>query len=271
VLVNAAKALTDRPKSPSLGTRWRQPRAGENPFAMTEALWDASTRALIRALAVGQGSRCFEVGAGGGSIAKWLGNRVGLTGLVVATDLHPCSIDRIGCKSNVSVREYDVASSDPPEHDFDFALARLVVAYVGAQAIPRIAKVLRPGGTLLIEDYDWRQFHASPTAPAVQQAIELVLALMKTVGLDPSFGAELANHMNAARLAEVGTKSRTRRFRGGTPHAEFVRRVIDVPSTHLVGTGLLTPRDLASAHRELSDPSTTFVGPALVASWGTAP
>ena len=36
---------------------------------------------------MGPGTRCLEVGAGGGSVAFWLAEQVGQSGVVVATDL----------------------------------------------------------------------------------------------------------------------------------------------------------------------------------------
>jgi tRNA A58 N-methylase Trm61 len=54
--------------------------------AAEELLDDGTTRLLAR-LGVGAGWRCLEVGAGGGSIARWLANAVGPDGKVIATDV----------------------------------------------------------------------------------------------------------------------------------------------------------------------------------------
>jgi ubiquinone/menaquinone biosynthesis C-methylase UbiE len=46
------------------------------------------TKRRMSMLGVREGSRCLEVGAGGGSIATWLCDQVGVTGYVAATDIN---------------------------------------------------------------------------------------------------------------------------------------------------------------------------------------
>jgi len=46
------------------------------------------TERRMTALGIREGLRCLEVGAGGGSVAAWLCEKVGPTGRVVATDIN---------------------------------------------------------------------------------------------------------------------------------------------------------------------------------------
>lgn len=48
---------------------------------------DPPTIRHLETIGVSQGWKCLEVGAGAGSIAQWLSNRVGPTGKAVATDI----------------------------------------------------------------------------------------------------------------------------------------------------------------------------------------
>src|SRR4051812_14227124 len=77
-----------------------------------ESLFDASSRRLLADLGVGAGWRCLEVGAGAGGIARWLADRVGDTGRVVATDLDTRFLDGSG---NLDVRTHDVVTDDLDE------------------------------------------------------------------------------------------------------------------------------------------------------------
>jgi hypothetical protein len=52
-----------------------------------EELFDPGTIRQLDARGVAPGWRCLEVGAGGGSVAAWLGDRVAPDGSVLATDL----------------------------------------------------------------------------------------------------------------------------------------------------------------------------------------
>src|SRR5690242_1537222 len=64
------------------------PQAGQR-FTSLEALYDQVTFRHLAATGVGAGWRCLEVGAGGGSVARWLAHRAGPTGHVLATDINP--------------------------------------------------------------------------------------------------------------------------------------------------------------------------------------
>lgn len=51
------------------------------------ALWDPFTFRILDGVGVAEGWRCLEIGAGTGSVASWLCERVGGSGHVVATDV----------------------------------------------------------------------------------------------------------------------------------------------------------------------------------------
>ena len=55
--------------------------------SLMEEAQDPLTRRYLGDRGLQAGWRCLEVGAGGGSIARWLAERVGPSGHVVATDL----------------------------------------------------------------------------------------------------------------------------------------------------------------------------------------
>ena len=55
---------------------------------LLEEAHDPITRRRLSTLGVKPGSRCLEVGAGGGSIARWLGEQVTPSGAVVAVDIN---------------------------------------------------------------------------------------------------------------------------------------------------------------------------------------
>ena len=56
----------------------------------------------------------------------------------------------------VEVRRHDIARDDPPPGVFDLIHARLVLIWIPQrdEALRRMAGALRPGGWLLIEDFD---------------------------------------------------------------------------------------------------------------------
>lgn len=168
----------------------RQAEAGRR-FAALSALFDAATERHLRALGVGPGFRCWEVGAGGMTIPDWLAAQVGPTGTVIATDIDPAWLTpraapavetadspgrggplarrgRTGMSNSpgsggplagggpVRVLRHDVGTEEPPERDLDLVHARLVLTHVPQRdaALAAMVAALRPGGRLLLEEAD---------------------------------------------------------------------------------------------------------------------
>src|SRR6185437_12411661 len=100
------------------------------------------------------GWRCLEIGAGRGSMAVWLAQRVGTNGRVVATDVDTTSLNRLDL-SNLEVRRHDILSDSLDALDpgsFDLVCARPLLSWlVGKReaAMRRIVECLRPGGRII--------------------------------------------------------------------------------------------------------------------------
>jgi predicted O-methyltransferase YrrM len=76
---------------------------------LIEAEQDPQTFRYLDGIGVGAGWRCLEVGAGAGSVVRWLSERVGTEGRVVAVDLDPRFLGDL-CEPNVEVRRCDITS-----------------------------------------------------------------------------------------------------------------------------------------------------------------
>jgi SAM-dependent methyltransferase len=123
-----------------------------------------------------------------------LAQPVGTDGTVLATDIDPSWVGGVA-PDGVEVRRHDVAQDDPPEGGFDLVHARLVLMHVPdrGEAMRRMAAALRPGGHLLIEDFDVDlQPLACPdaTGPEHERAERIragFIALLVTRGVDRRF------------------------------------------------------------------------------------
>ena len=82
-------------------------------LAGIEATWDPGTRALLDSLGIGRGWRCLEAGAGGGSIATWMAERVGPEGSVLAVDLDTTLVERLAGEV-LEVRRHDLLRDELP-------------------------------------------------------------------------------------------------------------------------------------------------------------
>ena len=166
----------------------RASEAGQRFDSLAE-LFNPVTFRHLEALGIAAGWHCWEVGVGGTSIPEWLSSRVGPSGHVLATDIDVAWSQPLDA-GNVEVRQHDVAADDAPQGVSIVVHARLVLIHIPQRdlALKRMARALRPGGWLLIEDFD----------PAMQP-----LACVDVVGLEQ----RLANKVRAgvrALLAQRG-------------------------------------------------------------------
>jgi SAM-dependent methyltransferase len=132
-------------------------RAGEarDRFGALSPLFDPVTFRHVDMLGIAPGWQCWEVGAGGPSVPDGLATRVGPGGRVLATDLETRWLAG-RTMPQVEVARHDVVADPPPDGGFDLVHARLVLLHVPAreEALRTMVAALRPGGWLLVEDYD---------------------------------------------------------------------------------------------------------------------
>src|SRR5205807_3776967 len=87
-----------------------------------ETIFDPSSQAVLESLGLAAGWRCLDVGAGAGSVSRWLAEQVGPGGTVVAADIEPSLLRRLA-GPNVVVTEHDLAAGPFPESGFDLVHA----------------------------------------------------------------------------------------------------------------------------------------------------
>src|SRR5262249_1975171 len=121
----------------------------------------ARTRAALR---VRPGERGLDIGCGPGFLSCELAREVGPTGRVASIDASPEMLEaararaaREGLADRIEVASGDAARLDFPGGAFDFVVAVQVYLYVAEieQALGEAARVLRPGGRLVVVDTDW--------------------------------------------------------------------------------------------------------------------
>jgi SAM-dependent methyltransferase len=179
-------------------------------FDALSAVFDPVTFRHLDALGLAAGWRCWEIGAGGPSVPNELAGRVGPTGSVVATDIDTGWLSGwVG--AGVEVVRHDVAHDEAPGDGFDLIHARLVLLHVPdrEQALSRMVAALRPGGWLLVEDYDIDlQTMLCPDAHGPDQLLanrvkDAFRALLYDRGVDPMFGRRLPRLLRQHGLIDV--------------------------------------------------------------------
>jgi len=151
----AARALAERARIASetfrrQGADWDEMRALDLPAAAVEA-------ALLRLLPEGPLERVLDIGTGTGRLLELLAPRIG-TGIGIDASramlaLARARLSRPGLQ-HCTVRQADMYRLPFPDGAFDLAVLQMVLHYAEdpAAAVAEAARVLRPGGRLLVVD-----------------------------------------------------------------------------------------------------------------------
>lgn len=266
-------------------------------------VFDPGTIGQLEGVGVGPGWRCLEVGGGSGTMARWLCERTGPTGRVVATDLDTGILQSLRIPG-LEVRRHDIVHDELEEGAFDLVHTRLVLEHLPERdvALARMARALAPGGWLVVESFQLTPMSlastrrdggirwASLTLPALFRA---VLLLMRPAGLDGRLGHRLPAELARLGLVDVDAEGRAVFVRGGSPAASvatlsltrFAEILADLPATlsppapwtpagllhRLPPLRRLLARQLDSLKAVFDDEAVWAMGPVLVAARGRRP
>jgi SAM-dependent methyltransferase len=248
--------------------------AAAGRFTALSALFDPVTAAHLDRLGVRPGWRCWEVGAGGPSVPRLLAERVGPTGLVLATDIDTRWIGDPG--PPVRVLRHDVARDDPPAEGFDLVHARLVLSHLTRrdQALAQLVRALRPGGVLLIEDFDVAlqpMARLDPHHPEHHRANKIRAGfrdLLARRGVDLRYGRALPRLLAEHGLTDVAADA----YQAIALPAVDALEIANVTQTgdQLVADGHATEQDI-HAHLAALGAGVGLAVPPLVSAWGRKP
>jgi SAM-dependent methyltransferase len=210
-------------------------------LAGIESLWDPGSQRLLEDLRVGAGWRCLEVGAGGGSLVEWMAGR---GASVLAIDIDTRFVEPLAGEA-VEVRRVDIRTDELPHAEFDLVHARLVLEHLTErrQILDRVAAALRPGGWMVIEDYDWTGFGFEDDDPRFERVAGAIITFMQQAGFEPRYGRRLVADMAGAGLTEVRGEGRALVIDSHDRGFDFFRLSFESVRDVVVDAGLLSTED----------------------------
>jgi SAM-dependent methyltransferase len=274
-----AGAAADLVPAYRLAARGRE-EAEDERLGLLEQIFDPVSRR--RRDLVQPGWRCLEVGAGRGSMAVWLAERVGASGHVVATDVDVTYLERLDLP-NLEVRQHNILDEpldvlDPGS--FDLVCSRALLFWLAGRAedaLRRMMECLRPGGWLVDEDGDWG------TPGPVDPSHPLYSGYHRAFGdgqwwvargYDPLFGRRLPALFERCGFENIRHEARAEIVRGGSPWARWWRESLDVIRASGLAAGSLTEapeREHAELTAPCGDPSAWIMSGLWHACWGQRP
>ena len=244
---------------------------------LIEQFNDPSTLRHLDAIGVAEGWRCLEVGAGAGSVTRWLSQRVGPAGKVVAVDLDVRFLGDISAQ-NIEVRRCDITQDPIEPSSYDLVHARNVLAHLRdpVSVLRRLAAVVKPGGWLVIEDVDNGTVEAADPAHPFAAAFDLcaqarIEFLLASGMMDLRYGRTLPVHMEQLDLIDVGNEAVALVGPGHSPMSQLMIQSFRPMDDAMVANKVVGQSDVSDAQRALEDPLFLYRSGLLVAAWGRKP
>ena len=228
---------------------------------------DPVSQAVLLQLGLSVGWRCWEIGAGRGSMAAWLAGQVTARGSVLASDIDIGGLAGMD-HANVVVVRHDLERDDLPATGFDLIHARLVLEHlrVPAATIRRLATALHRDGWLVLEDADGLHFDAEPTAAALSAIADPWHQAALAAGWDPGYGRHLVTDLQHAGLDRVAGRTHRSYEPGGAAWA-VAQMGLDRMRDQIHRAGA-SQDDIDSALAALADSGRVIIGSPIVTAWG---
>jgi SAM-dependent methyltransferase len=238
-------------------------------------LFDPGSHRALDAAGITPGWHCLEVGGGGGGIARWMAQRVGPTGSVLCTDIDPRHIAPSGLP-NLHVVRHDAVRDALPERQFDLAHARLVLLHIPERAavLQNMVAALKPGGWIVIEDFDTGSVQPDVAANPRELRIETAEAMrqfMMRGGVDARFGRTLYGRFKGLGLTDISTEGRVTMWDRTNGGAELMRINFEQVGGKMIAAGLVSSEQLKADLHRLDDPAFVTPSPIMWATIGRKP
>ena len=234
-----------------------------------ETVFDPASRKRILATGLTTGWRCLEVGAGAGSIMRWMADIVGESGSVVAVDVDTRFLTN-PLPSNVELLKEDIRYLQLEKHSFDLIHARFVLIHIAdfPVALSQMLSLLKPGGWLVIEEPDFSAARAivgnSEALKSVNRVNQAILQMFANKGLDYALGVKLPAICQRLGLQNLSVENDTPLSNGGFGIATVMKMSARQLAENYIATGQATDYDIEQYCLFADDPSTWAIYHATV-------
>jgi len=245
-------------------------------------LLESATRQIFREAGLETGMRVLDVGSGAGDVAFLAAELVGVSGIVIGTDIAAAAVAAATRSAEerglarVSFREGDAAelTFDQP---FDAVVGRYVLLFQAdpAELVRKIARHVRPGGLVIFHEPDWVGTRSIPPAPTYDRCCEWIRETFRLAGTDSNMAGKLFTTFIRAGMGPPQMRMQTF-IGGGAASVTFLEAVADLirtlrPKMEQLGVAALSDADVETLAERLMHEATNnesvIVGRAEVGAW----
>lgn len=231
-----------------------------------ERAFDPLSQAVFDQLDLPGKPAILDLGAGAGSLARWLSKRYP-NATVTATDIDTRFLTNI---PRIRVMTHNAATDDFPAASFDVVHIRALLCHLTEREdiLTRAITWVRPGGWLVIEDVSLRPslIAANPVFRKVAQAG--VTLLEQSIGSDMLWADTLPGQLRDRGLSNVGHCTFEGRIGDNSPADAFWAATTAQAGPALLKLKLLTQDDLDAMARLRDDSAFTAAALTFVSARG---
>lgn len=251
-------------------------RAGEvERLRLQNEAWAPDTAAMLDAIGVAPGWHCLDLACGPGGITDVLAERVGANGKVTGLDGDRdfLEIAKGWGPEGVDYIYGDAYETGLPDASFDMVHMRFIASTAGApdKLITEALRILKPGGTLAMQEATFSTLRCYPPHPAWDGLIDLFSASFPGHEGEP-IAHQLYRKLRAAGCQDVHYRPCVVGTRSGDPWQDYLPATVESLRGPLLSRNIIEEEKLdtllSECRQHLSDPDTVFSSVTCVQVWG---
>ncbi|MET8449045.1 class I SAM-dependent methyltransferase [Streptomyces sp. NPDC005209] len=233
--------------------------------------YDDVTMARLRALGVGPGWRCLDVGAGTGTVSRRLLDEARVTS-VLAVDRDVRFLTERPAPG-LDVLEADITAPDFVHGRFRLVHARFVLMHLPERdrLITALAELLEPGGVLMLSDAVDLTSDRTPSTPYTAVMRAMWQGLRATIGTDVSWVPSYPHLLRRAGLSRVAAEIHVPPLLPRSPISRFWADTWERSRAAMLATGQVDDADVDGAVRYLGSDECAALSAGMLTAWGWKP
>jgi SAM-dependent methyltransferase len=244
-----------------------------------------ATEAVLRAAGIGGAMRVLDLGTGLGHVAFMVADLLEAGGSVLGVDqaerlLEVAERRRAAAGAeNIEFVHADARAfraSDP----FDAIVARLLLFHLPDrdEVLRRQLEGLRPGGTMVVVEFDIGAMRGEPEVPLVEDVRRWIEAAFRAAGADPRIGTQAGQLLRRTGFADVSTLGIQAYFAPSDPIGPLLcAGVARSLGPQIVANGIADEAEMGldtlqeRIAEQVATRDAVILPPTVVGAWGTRP
>lgn len=230
--------------------------------------YDEVSAARLTALGAGPGWNCLDVGAGTGTLARWLLESAGVT-TVLAVDRDTRFLTADGTPG-LTTLDADITAPDFDPGRFRLVHARFVLMHLRSwrRMIAKLVSLVAPDGVLVLSDAVDLTSATAPGTPYTTVMRAMWQALRETIGTDISWVPDYPQLLHEEGLFHVAAEIHVPPLVPDSAISRFWADTWGRSHDAMLATGRVDEAQIERAVHELSSPRCAGLSPGMLTAWG---